>query len=142
MGKDKNIVQVGVASWIFNPDEEVLLGRRIGSHGAMTWAPPGGHMEFGESPIETVLRETAEETGIILLPLDIHIVGITNDVFDLENRHYVTIHCVTGLDFGANPKIMEPKKCAEWRWFGLSQMPQNMFLPAAKFVKYVIANTK
>lgn len=142
MNENKNLVRVGVASWIFNPFGAVLIGRRIGSHGADTWAPPGGHMEFGESPVQTAIRETAEETGLILPPTDVHIVGITNDIFDSENKHYVTIHCVTQFDSFASVKVMEPTKCAQWCWAYLDYMPQNMFLPAAKFMKYILAHTR
>lgn len=41
------------------------------------WLQPGGHIEYTETPTETAVRETKEETGI-----DIQIVGTT---FDDEN---------------------------------------------------------
>lgn len=41
------------------------------------WLQPGGHIEYSETPTETAIRETKEETGI-----DIKIVGTT---FDDEN---------------------------------------------------------
>ena len=41
------------------------------------WLQPGGHIEYTETPAETAIRETKEETGI-----DIQIVGTT---FDDEN---------------------------------------------------------
>lgn len=41
-------VRVGVAAVILR-EGRVLLGERIGSHGAHTWATPGGHLEWGES---------------------------------------------------------------------------------------------
>ena len=142
MTKDKNLVRVGVASWILNPNGAVLIGRRVGSHGAGTWAPPGGHMEFGESPKETAIRETAEETGLILPPSDVKIVGITNDIFDSENKHYVTIHCVTLFNLFTSVQVMEPNRCTEWWWAYPTRMPDNMFPPAAKFIKFLIERTK
>jgi 8-oxo-dGTP diphosphatase len=70
----------------------VLLGKRIGSHGAGTWAPPGGHLEFRESVEQCASREVLEETGL-------HIESVapgpfTNDVFAPENKHYVTLFVV------------------------------------------------
>ena len=38
------------------------------------WLQPGGHIEYTETPAETAIRETKEETGI-----DIQIVGTTFD---------------------------------------------------------------
>ena len=142
MTTEKNLVRVGVASWIWNPYGEVLLGWRMGAHGAGTWSPPGGHMEFGESPTEAAIRETAEETGLILPSTDVHVVGITNDIFNSENRHYVTIHCITQLEMYVNPKVVEPDRCAEWRWVAPNALPGKLFLPAAKFMRYVIAKLR
>ena len=41
-------VRVGVGVVIMR-NGKILLGERIGSHGANTWATPGGHLEVGES---------------------------------------------------------------------------------------------
>ena len=77
------------------------------------WLQPGGHIEQGESPIETAIREVKEETGIdielignkfqgniepiavenyetkIGLMLDIQYVGITKNkkIVDKENNN-------------------------------------------------------
>jgi 8-oxo-dGTP diphosphatase len=55
---------IGVSAIIVR-NGAVLLGRRRGSHGAGTWAFPGGKPDAGEHPSDTVRRELFEETGLI-----------------------------------------------------------------------------
>jgi 8-oxo-dGTP diphosphatase len=106
----------------------VLLGKRIGSRGAGTWALPGGHLEFGESVEQCAIREVREETGL-------EIQGLTpgpysSDVFASDATHYVTLFIVSGSAMG-EPFVREPTMCAEWRWFRWSELPRPLFLPLA-----------
>lgn len=117
------LVGVGVLVW---QDGNVLLGLRRGSHGAGTWSPPGGHLEFGEEPIDCLRRETEEEAGIGIK--DVEFVGITNDIFLEEGRHYVTLFYRAHLASGA-PRVCEPEKCDAWEWWPWEALPENLFLP-------------
>jgi 8-oxo-dGTP diphosphatase len=111
--------------------EFVLLGKRTGSHGAGTWALPGGHLEFGESIEECASREVREEAGLV-----VHHVALgpyTNDVFPSEGKHYVTLFVIAGCQTG-EPRLLEPDKCSAWQWFRWSELPQPLFQPLASLV--------
>lgn len=45
------------------------------------WVQPGGHVDFGENPVQAAVRETHEETGIDVSPLLEKIIPI-----DKQNR--------------------------------------------------------
>ncbi|MBN3494598.1 nucleotide triphosphate diphosphatase NUDT15 [Vibrio neptunius] len=124
-------VRVGVAAVILR-EGRVLLGERIGSHGAHTWATPGGHLELGESIEECAKRETLEETGLSVDSFNK--LGFTNDVFEKEGKHYVTLFVVTSCSSG-EPEVMEPDKCKQWQWFELDQLPEPLFLPLTNLLK-------
>jgi 8-oxo-dGTP pyrophosphatase MutT (NUDIX family) len=49
----------------------LLLLRSSRSSHPLTWAPPGGTLDHGETPFEGAVRETREETGFEIAPLDI-----------------------------------------------------------------------
>lgn len=119
--------QVGVGVLIFR-DGRVLLGERLGSHGAGTWAPPGGHLDFGESAEDCARREVLEETGLTLGPLRPG--PYTVDAFPEVGRHYVTLFVVASEAFG-EPERREPAKCAGWRWWPWDALPAPLFAPLA-----------
>lgn len=132
---ENNIVRVGVGVWIFNPAGQVLLGKRKSKHGFDTWAPPGGHLEFGETPQHCAARELLEETGIIIPEHNFSALSWTNDIF--PEKHYITLH-YRANNIIAEPKIMEPDKCAQWAWFNLGKLPSPLFLAAGNLLKQKI----
>jgi 8-oxo-dGTP diphosphatase len=119
--------RVGVGVLVVRGDR-VLLGRRLGSHGAGSWAPPGGHLEFGETVEACARREAAEETGLALGA--VREGPYTVDAFPAEGRHYVTLF-VVAADAGGEPRLLEPTKCAGWEWHPWHALPAPLFAPLA-----------
>ncbi len=116
--------RVGIGVFILK-DGKFLIGHRQGSHGEGTWAIPGGHLEFGESFEQTAIREVAEENGLKIENLKVG--AVTNDIFEAEKKHYVTVWMTSHWKSG-EPEILEPHKCLEWRWVDFDTLPQPLFL--------------
>jgi 8-oxo-dGTP diphosphatase len=108
-------------------DEKVLFGLRRGAHGAGSWSCPGGHVDAGERPEATALRELEEETG--LRAANPRVVGESDDVFPdgLRYRtHFVRVDLI-----GGELAVREPDSCARWGWFTWDDAPEPLFLPVA-----------
>ena len=125
------VTRVGVAVLVVK-DGRILVGLRKGSHGANTWGSPGGHLEFGESPEDTARREAMEETGVTLK--NVRFAGITNDVLETEQKHYITIWMIADLQDG-EARVMEPNKLVEVQWRAFDDLPSPLFLPLQHFVE-------
>jgi 8-oxo-dGTP diphosphatase len=130
MTNDSATVRVGVAVLIVK-DGQVLLIKRQGSHGAGSWATPGGHIDFGETPEQCGIRETREETGLEVGEPTFR--SITNDLFEAEQKHYITIWMEARYISG-EPRIAAPREMTEIGWFRWNQLPQPLFLPLANLV--------
>jgi len=127
-----NTPRVGIGVLIFN-NTSILLGKRLQKHGASSWAPPGGHLEFGENFEECAIREVKEETGITITSP--RIMAVTNDVFPNENKHYVSIFLRVDYDGKQPVQNLEPEKVLSWDWFDISQLPDDLFLPLQNLLK-------
>lgn len=83
----EKITKVGMGVMIFK-DGKVLMQRRHGKHGSGEYAFPGGHLEFGESFVKCVKRETTEEAGIKIKNVKFLYVANLNKY---PGKHYVQI---------------------------------------------------
>ncbi|HJD56205.1 MAG TPA: NUDIX hydrolase [Rickettsia endosymbiont of Pyrocoelia pectoralis] len=127
-----NNPRVGIGIILFNSKNEILLGRRISSHGESTYGNPGGHLEFGETFEECVIREVLEETNLIIE--NPQFLAVTNDIFEEEQKHYVSIflkaHCLNEDQL----ENLEPHKVESWQWFSLDKLPDNLFPPLKQLI--------
>lgn len=110
---------VGVATLVRREgDGALLMGLRCGAHGTGTWAVPGGHLEFQDmSILEGALRELYEETELYVR---VGHAKLTNHVtythFPENHRAYVTVYAAATVSANAEAKLLEPDRCAGWRW--------------------------
>jgi 8-oxo-dGTP diphosphatase len=125
--------RVGVGVIIKN-NSKVLLGKRKNSHGAGTWSFPGGKLDFFETIEHCAIRETLEETGLNIKVIPYYKKNCTEDFFDNEKKHYLTVYVEANYLSGI-PKVLEPDKCEEWEWYNWSNLPQPLFLPIQNLIK-------
>ena len=116
---------------IVKRDNEILLLKRQNSHGHGTWSCPGGHIEYGETFEQCAKRECLEETGV---EID-HVVfkTITNDIFEKEGKHYVTLWMEADYLSG-EACINAPDELTEVAWFKWRDLPVNLFLPMINLI--------
>lgn len=60
--------KVGANAAVFDDEGRILLMKRADDE---TWCLPGGFVDPNESPAETVVRETREETGLNVQPTEL-----------------------------------------------------------------------
>lgn len=114
-------VGVGV---IVEKEGKLLLGQRKGAHESLTWAPPGGHLEFGETVEACAMRELLEETGLKVISCRLG--PWVENIMDNANKHYLTVFVYVDR-FEGDLQLLEPTKCAGWNWFSWNDLPSPLF---------------
>lgn len=116
---------------IIRRGDDVLLIRREHVHGSGTWSTPGGHLDPGECPKDCAVREAFEETGVDVGSVEFR--AITNDVFEEDQRHYITIW-MEGEHVAGDPSVRAPHEMSAAHWFGLDALPNELFLSLANLL--------
>jgi 8-oxo-dGTP diphosphatase len=134
---EKLFPRVGVGVLVEN-EGKILLGQRKGAHGAFTWAPPGGHLEFGETVEECAKRELLEETGLKIIASTLG--PWMENVMENGKKHYITL-LVHVDQFEGELQLLEPDKCDGWQWFSWDSLPEPLFAPFDSFIKRRFSET-
>ncbi len=119
---DKQI-KVG-AGVVIIKDGKTLLTKRRGAHAEGTYGSVGGHVEYGESPVEAVKREAREELGVEIG--NIRFATCLNMI--KYGTHYLDVSFTAEIVSG-EPKIMEPDKIENIGWYPLNNLPKPLFEP-------------
>lgn len=115
---------LGVGAYILR-NHKLLMGYRTTGHAAGVWAPPGGHVELGETPGQTASREAYEETGLRIPPHQWKLRAVTSDYFAANHTHYITLVMLASCLHG-EPIVREPHKQRGWEWLGPGNMPEHL----------------
>lgn len=121
---------VGIGIMVFKKGK-VLFTKRKGSHGAREYGFPGGHMEFGESIIESAKREVLEETGVKIK--NVKFLRLQN-LKKYKGKHYVDIGLTAEWKSGV-PKVLEPEKATKWQWYSLDNLPKPLFKTTKSYLE-------
>jgi len=123
-------------SLILRKDDKVLLIRRFqtGVEDGM-YGCAGGGLDPDETIAEAMIREAAEELGIIVKKEDLKVVHVVHRKKSAEQQNI-------GFFFESSvwqgmPENKEPHKCDDIQWFCINELPKNT-QPAFKHVVSMI----
>jgi len=107
---------------------KILLSRRYNTgfqDGQYSF--PAGHPSCDNEALHhTMIREAEEEIGIKIDPRDLELVHVMHRrQTEPTNERRINLFFAVKKCKG-KPRIMEPNKCDDLRWFELNSLPDNM----------------
>jgi len=84
---------------------------------------PAGHVDKGHGIIESAIKETKEEAGVIVEPTDLQFVHV-----DYLKDEYVNFYFLA-QQFSGEPIIGEPDMASEGIWLNKENLPSDIVPP-------------
>lgn len=110
-------------------DGKVLLQQRrnTGYMDGLWTAGAAGHVEPGETARQCAVREAFEELGVHIEGADLHLATVMQrtDGSDTPREQRVDWFW-TAQTWRGDPRIVEPHKAGELRWFPLADLPLDV----------------
>ncbi|MGP3756977.1 bifunctional class I SAM-dependent methyltransferase/NUDIX hydrolase [Streptomyces sp. IBSNAI001] len=117
---------VGIGAILLS-EQGILLGR----HRRGTLELPGGSVEAGETFEDAVIRELAEESGLVARSGDVRLLGTLVD--HVEGVLRVTVGALVHAWQG-KPATQPEESIGDWAWYPLDQLPDGLFVCSAQIL--------
>ncbi len=89
-----------------------------------------GHLKKGESLSMALCREAKEEINLDIQEKNLELVSIIHPY----QEDYINVFFTTNKYIGT-PKIMEPNKCDDLKWFNINELPENTIIRIRNVIK-------
>ena len=118
---DLNLLHWEIAVFFVNDNKELLLQKRSPNKrfSPNKWGLCAGHVDSGETPDSTALREIKEELGIKLPPGDLRILE-ERDVLKLESNSRLTR--MYYVIYNKNDFTIQTEELSEVKWFNIDEV--------------------
>ncbi|MFH8390206.1 bifunctional class I SAM-dependent methyltransferase/NUDIX hydrolase [Streptomyces sp. NPDC018036] len=117
---------VGVGAILLS-ERGILLGR----HSRGTLELPGGSVEAGETFEDAVIRELAEESGLVARRGNVRLLGTLVD--HVEGVLRITVGALVHAWQG-QPTTQPEESIGDWAWYPLDQLPDGLFVCSAQIL--------
>jgi mutator protein MutT len=122
---DKYRSLVAAYVMVVNDKNEILLSQRQNTgYRDGFYDMPAGHLEANETLTQAACRELKEETNLDAKPEDMEFLQLLHRQ-SLNDREYLDVFFKI-TKWNGEPKLMEPDKCSDMRWFPMDALPDNM----------------
>jgi ADP-ribose pyrophosphatase YjhB (NUDIX family) len=111
-------------------EDNVLLTKRADAPWRGMWCSPGGFCNVGEHPIETVLREVLEETGLeaeVTSYLGVWVDRYADE--PAEDAEQINVAYYLATPTGRGAEAPDGVEISEVRWFGWDDVPAPLAPP-------------
>ena len=103
-------------------DNKILLTRRFNTGWQDgNYSVVAGHLDGNETFLQAMVREAEEEANINLEEKHLNVVHVMHRKSDDERIDFF----IQARNWKGIPKIMEPNKCNDMKWFDINDLPNN-----------------
>lgn len=131
--------EVGCGAIILDEKGHILLMQRLREPEAGGWGLSGGKIDFGEQAETAIVREVAEELGIVV---EVEQLALISEIIDGgDGRHWVSpVYLMRHIS--GDPRCMEPEKHGGVGWFALDALPDFLTSPTKDAIAWLDARSR